>query len=116
MSITTSTAILNRAGLNVSPAVSGAMLNEITSGAIATINNITRINYSNTYTTLNNDVKTILNEVASKLGAIDCITYDMSGYTSRIEAEDMINVLRDGVLRGLSLLRDKKTTDFIDGA
>jgi hypothetical protein len=37
----------------------------------------------------------------------------MSGYTSRIEAEDLINVLRDAALRGLALLKDKKITDFI---
>ena len=40
----------------------------------------------------------------------------MSGYTSRTEAEDMINVLRDAALRGMSLLRDKKTKEILDKA
>jgi hypothetical protein len=40
----------------------------------------------------------------------------MAGYTSRTEAEDMINILRDGALRGLSLLKDKKVQDFMNGA
>jgi hypothetical protein len=40
----------------------------------------------------------------------------MSGYTSRVEAEDMINVLRDASLRGLSILKDKKSQDFINGS
>jgi len=54
--------------------------------------------------------------VASNLAAIMVIQYDFSGFTSRIEAEDMINVLRDAALRGMSILRDKKQQDFIDGA
>ena len=40
----------------------------------------------------------------------------MSAFTSRVEAEDMINVLRDAALRGLSLLRDKKQKVFINKA
>ena len=44
------------------------------------------------------------------------IMYDMSGFTSRTEAEDMINVLRDTYLASLSLLRDKKTQKFLEEA
>ena len=80
------------------------------------INNFCRFNYLGTYSTLNADVKLLLQEVASNIAAIYAIIYDMSGYTSRVEAEDMVNVLRDAALRGLSLLRDKKTQDFINGA
>ena len=43
------------------------------------------------------------------------MSHDMRGYT-KAEAENMINILRDGALRGLSLIRDKKVTDFINGA
>jgi len=39
----------------------------------------------------------------------------LSGYTTRIEAEDMINILRDAALRGLSIIRDKKVVDFFNG-
>ncbi|GAF93672.1 unnamed protein product, partial [marine sediment metagenome] len=48
--------------------------------------------------------------------AIYCIQYDMGGYTSRGEAEDMINILRDQANRRLSLIIDKKHTDFINGS
>ena len=73
-----------------------------------------RYNFSDNYSSLNTDTKQILKEVASNLAAIYCIQYDMSGFTSRVEAEDMINILRDGALRGLSILRDKKTQEFIE--
>jgi len=56
----------------------------------------------------------LLAEVASNLVGIYGISYNMAGYV-RLEAEDMINVLRDAVLRGLSILREQKTQDFIDG-
>ena len=80
------------------------------------INSITRFNWSDAYSGLNADTKGILKEVASNLAAIYVIQYDMSGFTSRTEAEDMVNILRDAALRGLSLLRDKKVKEFMDKA
>jgi hypothetical protein len=80
------------------------------------VNCICRFNFSNNYAALNADVKNILKGVTSDLCAIYVIQWDMSGYTSRIEAENMVNILRDSALRGLSILRDKKTQDFINGA
>ena len=46
--------------------------------------------------------------------AVNPIMYDMGGYASRIEAEDMLNILRDAAMRGLSLLRDTKQKDFLE--
>lgn len=82
----------------------------------ALVNVLTRHNWSDAYAGLNADVKHILKEVSSNICAIYVIQWDMSDFTSRIEAEDMINVLLDAALRGLSILRDKKTQDFITGA
>lgn len=84
--------------------------------AESTINAITRYNYTDTYAALDADVKEILAGIASNLAAIHCISYDMSGYTTRIEAEDIINILRDGALRGLSIIRDQKVVTFINDA
>ena len=80
------------------------------------VNVLTRHNWSDDYSTLNADVKDILKEVTSSLCAINVIQWDMSGFTSRIEAEDMINVLRDAALRGMSILRDKKSQEFMINA
>ena len=79
------------------------------------VNCLTRRNWSDAYSGLNADVKDILKLVTSNMCAIIVIQTDMSGFTSRIEAEDMINVLRDQYLLGLSVLKDKKTETFIDG-
>jgi hypothetical protein len=80
------------------------------------INSVCRYNFIDNYGNLNIDVKYILRDLSSAMAAINCITYDMSGYTNLREAENIINVLRDGVLRNLSILKDKKVQDFINGS
>lgn len=85
-------------------------------GAESLINAFCRYNFSDNYSTLNVDVKSILSQTQAKLIAIDVITYNLACFTTRTEAEDMINILRDAVLRNLSILRDKKVQDFINGA
>ena len=82
----------------------------------AMVNVLTRHNWSDDFSGLNDDVKNILKLITSNICAIIVIQWDMSGYTSRVEAEDMINVLRDQYLLGLSILRDKKNQEFIKKA
>lgn len=106
-----------KAGANCS-AVSKAeaYVDDYTSQIESMINAVCRFNFSDNYATLNADVKGLLKEAASNFVAIYVIQYDFSGFTTRIEGEDMINILRDAGLRALALLRDKKTTDFISAA
>ena len=90
-----------------------AYINDFMTQVESQINVATRNNWSDVYSTLNVDVRGLLKEIASNLAAIYVIQFNMAGYTSRVEAEDMINVLRDAALRGMALLRDKKVEDFI---
>jgi len=105
-----------RTGANVSASFTAVMKTAAALAMESTINVYCRYNFSDNFATLNADVKYILSDIAASLIAIQAIAYDMSGYTSRTEAEDMINILRDAVLRGLSILRDKKQQDFINAA
>lgn len=91
-------------------------INNFVTQAESEINVATRHNWSDAYSGLNVDVKGILKQAASNLAAIYVIQYDMGGYTSRREAESMINILRDGYLRCIALLRDLKSQDFVSGA
>lgn len=93
-----------------------AYINDFISQAESEINLTCRFNFSDNYASLNVDTKAVLKQIASDLAAISVISYDMSGYASRIDAEDLINVLRDRALRGLTLLKDKKSVDFINEA
>ena len=113
----TTTEVQRKAGANASATSKAeAYVNDYMTQAESLINNVCRFNFSDTYSGLNADTKGLLKEAASNLAAIYVIQYDMSGYTSRIEAEDMVNILRDAALRALSLLRDKKHSDFITDA
>ena len=110
----TTVEIQRKAGANASATSKAeAYTNDYISQAEAEINSSVRYNFSDNFATLNADTKNILKEAASNLAAIYVITYDMSGFDSRIEAEDMINVLRDSYLRCIKVLRDKKVEDFI---
>ena len=113
----TTAVVQRKAGANASATSKAeAYINDFMTQVESFINVLCRYNFSDNYSTLNADVKGILKEIASNLAAIYVIQYDMSGFTSRVEAEDMINILRDASLRGLSVLRDKKAQDFITGA
>lgn len=90
-----------------------AYVNSFMTQVESEINAVCRFNFSDNYASLNADTRGLLKQVASNLAAIYVICYDMSGYNSRIEAEDLINVLRDAALRNLALLKDKKVSDFI---
>ena len=113
----TTAEVQRKAGQNASAVANvEAYINDYMTQVESTINCMARYNFSDAYAALNADVKGILKEIASNLAAIYVIQFDMSGFITRAEAENMINVLRDGALRGLSVLRDKKTQDFINGA
>lgn len=76
------------------------------------INMVTRKNWSDAYTTgLNADVGGLLELAGSNLCAIYAINYDMNGFGSTRQAETMMDVLRDGAMMALSLLKDKKVMD-----
>ena len=108
--------ILLRAGNNAHADVKAAgWFDTIIIDVEAFINCMTRFDWStlDATATMHASVRGILVDTAACLAAIEGIAWDMSGYTSRIEAEDMINVLRDIALRNMSILRDKKVQTFI---
>ena len=84
--------------------------------AEGTICAIGRYDFVTNYGTLDDKTKLMLRDMASSLAAIMCITYDMSGFTSRVEAEDMVNILRDNAMRGMAILREWKIRNLIVNA
>lgn len=80
------------------------------------INCLCRYNFSDTYASLNGDVKRILSEASACWVAMDFISYNMAGFSSRVEAEDMLNVLDSKLMKCLALLTDQNTLTFIKGA
>ena len=109
-------AAVRMAGNNVDVSQTNDFWTESISGAQAVIMNIARDTFSGY------DVGTarqqILSDLNSRMVAIDAWTSKPTGSdgtTGRIEFEDRINILRDGVLRGFSLIKDQKNVIFING-
>ena len=111
--------ILLRVGTKASATVKAAgWFDTIILDVEAVINSKSRFDWTaaDTATTLDTAVRGILIDTGASLAAIQGIAWDMSGFTSRVEAEDMINILRDTALRNIAILRDKKIQEFIKNA
>ncbi len=106
-----------KAGANASATSKAeAYTNSFVSQAESRINAECHYNFSDTYAGLNADVKGILKEAASNLAATYVISYDMSGFTSRAEAQSMIDVLMFHYNGCIKLLQQQITKDFIIAA
>lgn len=123
----TSGSCLLKAGANVSSAfysgqttngnpdinTADEMWNMLIRQAESEINVSTRKNWTDVYSTLNDDLKYILEEAASNLAAIYAINWDSSGFTQLSEAQNMLNVLDDGYNRCIKILIEEKNKDKI---
>ena len=113
----TTAEVQRKTGANAnSTANTATYIDDFTEQAEALINSQTRTNWTDLYATLNNDVKYILKMAASSWAAMKVINYDMSGYTSRVEAETMLDVLRDEFVQCMKTLEDANVRQFIEDA
>lgn len=109
--------VLRKAGINASGA-SDTYTNHFIKEAQGEICGVVRQDWVTNYASLTTTGKEILRQAASNLAAIYLINYDMgeiARQSSRAEAEDRVNILRDNYLRVLGQLIDKKTQKFITG-
>jgi len=110
--LTTEAEIEQKSGANVSATFDTTAMENAELRAISLIGIVSKYFWHDNLPT-NIGIKNFLSDIVSSLVAIEAIQFDMSGYTSRAEAEDMITTLRDGLMRNLALLRDKKAQTFI---
>ena len=75
--------------------------------------NLTEYDLVTNWGSLNAVYKKIFAEYVERMAAIDAITYDMNGYTSRIEAEDIINVHWARTQEIKKLLETATVQDFL---
>lgn len=105
--------VIRKAGAGASStATAEAYTNQFIKEAEGFIVNLTRYDWVTNYGSLASSTKEILREASSNLAAMYCIQYDMSGFTSRTEAETMLDVLRDGAERCLGLLIDQNQVTY----
>lgn len=113
-------ACLLKAGENVSSDFTGSDAetnwNALILQAEAYINCVSRYNWVDNYASLNADVKYILEDAAACHAACSAISYDMSGFTSRAEAQTMLDVNWAKLQDYINLLKDRKFIDYINSA
>ena len=116
--MTTSGAILYKAGANVNStaAASSAIIASFCDQAESVVNVNSNYNWSDAYSGLNDDVKGVLNDAVTSLAATYLINYDMSGYTSRSEAQGMVDILLNSFNRDMATLKEQVKKDFVSGA
>ena len=113
----TSDEIILKAGAGASAtATTEARINALCKQVESYINTKTRTNYSDTFSALNIDVQGILTEAESNLVAIYLITFDLSGFTTRVEAEDILNILKVRFNECMKTLSDQTAITFINKA
>ena len=74
-----------------------------------------RYDYATNYSSLAATTKQILEQAAEDIAAIYIIQYDMSGYSSRTDAQVQLDVLTDRSNRALKLLEDQNLKNFMLG-
>ena len=101
-----------KAGASISPAIPEEAWTEWVSGAESYINVATGKNWSDAYSSINDDLKHILTDTASNIVATHAIAYDMSG-ANRVELEDRINLLWARANQNIAVLKEIGTEGFM---
>jgi len=78
--------------------------------------NLVKYDIVTNWAAINAVYKLMFSEYACRTIAIEAIKWDINSYTDRIEAEDMLTIERDTMLRGLGIIKQQAAQDFIDGA
>jgi hypothetical protein len=110
----TSGSAIRKAGVNANSAIisSGSALADWSDQAEGRIESECRRSWVANYSGLPASVKNALADTASSDIAKKIINYDMSGFTSRTEAQTMLNVLDDIFRQNIQVLKDFKSNEI----
>lgn len=105
--------IITKAGANYDTAITEARINTLCLEAESYINIVSEHNWTTGYAALNTAVKNILSMAESDLVAIYMINYNMLNYTSRTEAQTMLDVLTDRLRIAMDLLKNQDKVAYM---
>jgi hypothetical protein len=97
-------------GVNSTAAASAALLQQLSADAEAYLNVMTRHAWD-TAPFPSTSYLPILSYAASCIAGAQLVAYDMSGYISRAEAEDIINLLHDRANKIIEQIKEKNVQD-----
>jgi len=111
--LTTSGSAIRKAGerANSTIVASGSALADWSNQSEGRIVADSNKNWVSQYATLSDDIKNILSDTSSDLIAMKIITYNMQDFTSRTEAQTMLDMLRDNALGNMRVLKDMKSNE-----
>lgn len=110
-----SQAIIRKAGANAnSDAIaSSALLYDFCSQAESQLCMKSRYDWIANYSSVSTNFKPVLAEATAALAAMKVINYDMGGYTSKTEAQTMLDVLNDSYNKIVTDLENKEIQDVM---
>ena len=101
-------------GANENLTLSGSVLDTWSDQAEGKLNAMTRKDWVADYADVSTNFQGILDDTISDMVAMKIINYDMSGYTSRLEAQTMLDVLRDNIAKNIEILKEQKHKEEMD--
>ena len=111
--LTTSGAVKLLCGTNASTTIINSPTNMTTLINLAEgeLCSATRVDWLTNWTSLSSSYSGAVNSACASKAAMLVIAYDMSGYTSRAEAQTMLDLLRDNYERALKYLDESKVKE-----
>lgn len=113
--LTTGATVKLFAGANYSTDLTDANITTFINQAEGHISFITMVDWVDRYASIDANYKQALDEATAAWAAMMVINYDMSGYTSRFEAGQMLNILWTKYDQAVRWLKNKANTDFLIG-
>ena len=104
-----------KAGTNVSSAITAGQYTLMINDSEAYIMGLTRIDWVTLYSGLDATLKLILRDACSARSARVAINFDMSVYTSRSEAQKMLDVNQTIFDECMRVIKEEFASDFIRG-
>jgi len=87
--------------------------NDLAAQAEAYLSNLLRYDVATNWASIATVTRQILSEWAARYAAMTLIAYNMAGYTSRVEAEDMINIHIFRMREIEAILKEQDTQNFL---
>ena len=104
-----------KAGAGASSSFTDTMKTQSCLMAESSVNVGTKFNWSDWFAlTPDSDLKSVITNIIASLVAIDKINYDMKGFTSRLEAQTMLDVLDNIVSNGINTLKSPDTRKWAE--
>lgn len=113
--LTTSSAIIRKAGYGANSTIvtNMAALGNWCDQAEAQFSALTRRDWLANSLAITTNFRSVIEDAVSDIAATKVILYDMAGYRSRLEAQTILDGLRDNYMRIIEALKEQNYKDVL---